>query len=59
MTNSFGYFTADEKPNTWKYKSVVEVKVTYERLTGRKYSNTNKHWIMCSKGFALSYHADN
>lgn len=58
MTNSFGYFTTDEKPDTWKYKSVLEVTIKYEGLTGRKYSNKNKLWIVCNKGFALSYHEE-
>jgi hypothetical protein len=56
MTNSFGYFTTDKNPDTWKYKSVINVQVTYGGLTGRKYSNKNKLWIVCNKGFALSYH---
>ncbi len=56
VTNSFGIFTVgDNNHDTWHYKSILEVVITYEGITGRKYSNRNKLQIVCNKGFALSY----
>ncbi|MGH8497286.1 MAG: hypothetical protein ACRERV_00505 [Methylococcales bacterium] len=55
VTNNFGIFTAENKPDTWHYKSVLQVRVTYQGLNGRKYSNKNPLRIVCNKGFALSY----
>lgn len=58
VSNSFGVFTSGEIPDTWHYKSVLEVTITYKDLAGRKYKNTNKLLIVCNKGFALSYYGD-
>lgn len=55
ITNSFGIFTTANKPDTWYYKSVLKVRVTYEGLNGRKFENENPLRIICNKGFALSY----
>ena len=55
VTNSFGIFTNQNKPDTWHHKSVLNIRVTYEGLNGRRYSNQNPMRIVCNKGFALSY----
>lgn len=55
VTNSFGIFTTQNKPDTWHYKSVLNIRVSYEDLNGRKYVNENPLRIVCNRGFALSY----
>ncbi|MCU7813077.1 MAG: hypothetical protein KZQ77_17875 [Candidatus Thiodiazotropha sp. (ex Notomyrtea botanica)] len=54
ITNTFGIFTDEDKPDTWHYDSVLQVHVAYEGLNGRKFQNTNLLRIVCCKGFALS-----
>jgi hypothetical protein len=58
VTNSYGIFTLGDKPDTWNYKSIFDVVITYKNLSGRKFKNANKLYIICNKGFALSYYED-
>ena len=56
VVNTFGKFTTDKEPDTWHYKSIISVGISYKGLSGRKYFNRNRLWIVCNKGFALSYY---
>ncbi len=54
VKNSFG-LVAGEKP-TWRYKSVIDVTITYRDLRGRRFRNTVPIWLVDNRDFALSHY---
>jgi len=48
---SFGAFTSIGKPKTWKGSTVLDIRIKYEDLDGRKYSNYQPLRVKAKESF--------
>jgi len=52
VSNSFGTFASNDENRTWKEPIILNIRIEYEDLDGRKYSNYQPLRIRGDEGFA-------